>query len=120
MSNDSSDRVGRRPRYPVIECQTADVWIEQAGGRVAARLFDFSRHGVGLLTDEPVGENERVIVHIHHAKSGFDLSSAGAVRWERAVSEANWLIGLEFDEPVPLETLGELFLHEILATKAEV
>lgn len=111
--------VGRKPRHPTVEGQAVEAWFERPAGRLAAVLADFSRHGAGLLTGERVDDGERVVVRIRHAESGLDFSRTGTIRWQRNQSEGCWLVGCEFDEPVSLELLGELFLSEILDANPE-
>jgi hypothetical protein len=106
--------VGRKPRHPTVEGQSVEAWLERSEGRLAAELADFSRHGAGLLTGAPVDGGERVTIRIRHAESGLDLSRAGTVRWQREQREGRWLVGCEFEEPVSLEVLGELFLSQVL------
>ena len=114
MSNRQWSFVGRKPRHPTVEGQAVETWLERATGRLDAELADFSRNGAGLFTSEPAVDGERVTVRIRHAESGLDLSLAGSLRWQREHHESRWLLGCEFEEPVSLETLGELFLSEIL------
>jgi hypothetical protein len=114
MSEVNHDFTGRRPRHAFSEGHAAEAWLERDEHGVAAELIDFSRHGVGLLTGDAAETHDRVTVHIRHANSGLDLSLKGTVRWRRREGEGRWFIGCEFDAPVPLETLGELFLHEVL------
>jgi hypothetical protein len=111
--------VGRKPRHPTVVGQAVEAWLERAAGRLAAELADFSRHGAGLLTAVPLDIGERVTVRIRHAESRLDLSRAGTVRWQREQREGCWLVGCEFEEPVSLELLGELFLSEILDANPE-
>jgi len=115
MSDTKHEFVGRRPRYPVAEGHAAESWLERAQGRLAAELTNFSRHGVGLLTNLPADQGEHVVIRIRHALSGVDLSIAGTVQWRHTDDSGHWLVGCEFAQPMPFETLGELFLHGILS-----
>jgi hypothetical protein len=109
--------VARKPRYPAIADQAAEAWLERADGRLAANLVDFSRQGAGFVADEPADDDERVTVRVRHRESGLDLSLDGTVRWRHLHPDGAWRFGCEFDRPVSLETLGELFLHKILDKK---
>jgi hypothetical protein len=117
MSHNPLNFVVRKPRHTTAQGQAVEAWLERAGGRLDAELANFSRHGVGLIAGEPAEIDERVTLRIRHTESGLDLSLAGTVRWRRARAEGRWLLGCQLDQPVSLETLGELFLREILDAK---
>jgi hypothetical protein len=114
MSEHTWSLAGRKPRHPTVEGQAVEAWLERADSRLVAELADFSRNGAGLVTSAPAIDGERVTVRIRLTESGLDLSLAGTVRWQREQPKGCWFVGCEFEEPVSLETLGELFLREIL------
>ncbi len=83
-------------------------------------LIDFARNGAQLrIAGGPesscLAKGEVVVLGLRAQKTGLDIRLPGTIRWQQAAGPGQWLVGCEFDEEVPLETLGELFLNEILS-----
>ena len=50
---------------------------------------------------------------------GIDVMFPATVRWRREEVAGNWLVGCQTSWQLDLETLGELFLSEILVKNEE-
>jgi hypothetical protein len=118
--------VGRKPRHHVADAGDVSVRLDCKGPIAAdaeslpAELIDFARNGARLrIAGGPErtcpAPGEEVVLGLSSQKSGLNIRLPGAIRWQQAEGPGQWLIGCEFDEEVPLETLGELFLNEILS-----
>ena len=81
---------------------------------IEAQLVDLSREGFRLRVPSPLEDRAPITVRIR-THDGMDLTLAGTVRWQRAEDDA-WLVGCVADRPTDWETLGELFLHNVLNT----
>ena len=114
--------MGRKPRHQVADGSQFSVCLNRVEGEPAeslkAELIDFARHGARLrVADRPnaaSSNGEAVVLQLRSAKPGLDIRLPGRIRWQQAEGPGLWLIGCEFDQEVSLETLGELFLNEIL------
>jgi hypothetical protein len=124
MASKYWDYVGRKPRHAVADAGAVAVRLGRPGEKLEecldAELVDFARNGARLRIVESAGaawlaEGERAVLHVRSLKPGVDVGLPGTVRWRRADGPGLWLIGCEFEAEVPLETLGELFLNEILS-----
>ncbi|HUY89364.1 MAG TPA: PilZ domain-containing protein [Pirellulales bacterium] len=118
--------VGRKPRHHVADASQVSVRLNRANaefaGGLTAELIDFARNGAQLrVADEPdaawPSNGEAVVLELRSEKPGLDIRLPGKIRWQQAEGPGQWLIGCEFDEEVSLETLGELFLAEILSDR---
>jgi hypothetical protein len=83
------------------------------------QLIDFARNGARLrIAGAPErtcpAKGEAVVLGIRSPRPGLDICLPGTIRWQQAEGPGQWLVGCEFDAEVSLETLGELFLNEIL------
>jgi hypothetical protein len=98
------------------------VYVERGAGNgtreLDAELLDLSRHGLRIGTPLPLYQEEAIKVHIEHDPSGVRLALPAVVRWQRGADDV-WSAGCQFDEPLAFETLGELFLNDILAVETE-
>lgn len=128
MSSEIWNFVGRKPRHHVADASQASVRLERAGdesdGGIVAELIDFARNGARLRIIAAPGlplpaKGEAVVLRLRTLKPGVDIRLPGAVRWQQAEGPGQWLVGCEFQEEVSLETLGELFLNEILSDGRE-
>jgi len=112
----------RKPRHRAAGSDGLRVEIcriaTETAALVRAELVDLSREGLQLHTTMSLPDGEPIIVHIVDKPACIDLTMSAAVRWCRSEQEGRWLIGCQSDGPLPWETLGELFLGEILATDA--
>jgi hypothetical protein len=129
MAFDSWNYSGRKPRHQVSDPDAVTVRLSLAGAERAAgvtvELIDFARTGARLRTADSPGEvafkeGDAVIVRLTSQKSRLDFDLPAVVRWQRAEGPGTWLLGCEFMEVVSLETLGELFLNQILSDDRSV
>jgi hypothetical protein len=116
--------VGRKPRHQVADASLLNVRLDRGGAcspaSLTAELIDFARNGAQLrIAGGPeltsLAKEEAVVLSLHSQKMEFDIRLPGKIRWQHAEGPGMWLVGCEFDEEVSLETLGELFLNEILS-----
>ena len=123
MPSETWNFVGRKPRHQVADASEVSVHLNRVqrapAESLAAELVDFARNGARLrVADRPNADlpsiGEAVVLQLRSAKPGLDIRLPGHVRWQQAEGPGQWLVGCEFDEEVSLETLGELFLNEIL------
>ena len=112
----------RRPRHDVTAAAGFPVEVERSAakepGPIEAELVDLSRGGYQLRTSVPLAKGESITLKLYDEKSGLRLALPGTVRWTRSRDGATWLQGCRTSSPIEWETLGELFLSEILATDA--
>jgi len=110
----------RGPRHPgagVASCRVeAERSADREPGLIQAELVDLSRDGYQLRTCVPLAKGESVTLRLHDKNSGLRLALPGTVRWTRSKSDSAWLSGCQASCELDWETLGELFLHGILAT----
>ena len=112
--------VARKPRHQAAQ-QTA-VWLvvepvaPSLSEPIEVELVDLSRGGVQFRSGVPLSVGETIRVQLQDAKSGLELNRQGTVRWTKALGPGTWSIGCRFFEPVDWETLGELFLNDVLST----
>ncbi|MEX2559973.1 MAG: PilZ domain-containing protein [Pirellulales bacterium] len=107
----------RRPRYEARAGHQAQLRIERSGRLppiVPAELINFSRHGARLAVGSPLEDGEQFMLLLTHSKAGMALTLAGELRWQAPTDAGGWLMGCEFVTEVSMETLGEMFLNEIL------
>ena len=119
MGDQGPTYVARRPRHQAAGSATLRVTVDRASGSVPGsvevELVDLSRTGGRLRSPVPLSEAEAITVRIHDESSGLWLRRLAAVRWTRPEGGDTWSIGCQFSQPVDWETLGELFLGEILS-----
>jgi hypothetical protein len=117
MSRRDWSFIGRRPRHQAA----IEVAVVRAGGGEAvpltAELVDLSRHGARLRAEMALAEDEPITIFLSKESTGLDLAFPGAVRWRSREEASRWVYGCQFNEEVPLETLGELFLAGILSVQ---
>ena len=120
MAYDPRQFVVRQPRHSAVDESAGVLWLEvisePAGERRDVVLVDFSRKGAKLELSLPVAPNSAVLLHIENESQGLAISLAGHVRWQRVERVGCWALGCMFDEEVPYETIGELFLSGVLST----
>jgi hypothetical protein len=117
MPHDCTDYSARNPRHLSTGTAALEVKVKRASGDhsiVGAELVDLSRSGFRLRAAMPLAVNESVTVRFLHAESGLDLTLPSTVRWQRPDAGEKWLVGFETERQVEWETLGELFLNDIL------
>lgn len=111
----------RRPRHAVADADSIEVSVERSGQQppssIQAKLVDMSREGFRLRVSIPLEIHEVLTVRIRSEQAKVDLTRSGNVRWRRPDGEGTWLVGCAASQPADWETLGELFLHNILSTQ---
>jgi hypothetical protein len=112
--------VARRPRHPAAGAEGTRVVIEPVAPAssepIEAELLDLSRQGMRIRAAVPFSVGETIDVRINQPPPGPALRRRGTVRWRRPEAQGGWSIGCQFSEPVDWETLGELFLNDVLST----
>ncbi len=120
MSKNPWEYALRNPRHQATGPEGHEIRIERAGGRdplvTSARLIDFSRNGFRLRTPFPLEIGEPLTMQLHDERSSTDLTLFGVVRWCRPDENESWLLGCQTAREADWETLGELFVNEILAS----
>jgi hypothetical protein len=111
--------VARKPRHEVATAGLP-VAITRVGPRppacFQADLLDLSREGFRLRSGVELAVGESFALELRDEKSGLALTLSGTVRWQQPQPEQIWLLGCQSQQQLDWETLGELFLNEILAT----
>jgi len=112
--------IARRPRHRAAGSAGVRVRVERRPGSVPgtidAELVDLSRSGIRLRAAVPLAVEESITVRLHHDVSGVGLTRAGTVRWRSRDQCGTWSVGCVFPQPLDWETLGELFLNQVLST----
>lgn len=119
MSNNLTDLIARRPRHEATAEIAAEVTRSSGTARPAIHgaVVDISRDGFCLETSSPLEIGESVVVRLQDADADLDLALSATVRWRRHDDDGTWLIGCQTPEPLDWETLGELFLRELLVAE---
>jgi hypothetical protein len=86
-----------------------------APASIEVGLLDLSRDGARFRSSVPLAEAEAITVRIDDERSGLRLTRSGTVRWTRPDGGGTWSVGCRFSRPLEWETLGELFLNEVLS-----
>lgn len=120
MPCDFSNFVLRKPRHDVADEGGLAVTIQREAGRrplcFQADLLDLSRDGFRLRSAVPLAAGETFVLELSDERFGLQLALSGTVRWQQAQPEEVWLLGCQTETPLDWETLGELFLSEVLST----
>ena len=107
----------RKPRYEASGNEKLAAEVERSvdgqACAVPAEVLDLSRDGFQLRLPVALTIGEHVCLRLHVEDAGLTLTLPGTVRWQRAADE-QWLVGCLCDQPVAWESLGELFLNEVL------
>ena len=113
----------RVPRHTAPDSGECRVWLEYVSGEFGepceARLVDFSRRGARFELNGSVVPDESLLVRIQADAHSLDVSLPAVVRWQRAEGGGNWALGCLFEQEVPYEVVGELFLSGILSTDSD-
>jgi len=119
MTSDIAAFEARQPRHETLDATHLKVEIRQESASPSepseAQLVDLSRQGLGLRVPISLGLHEQVLVQILDEHSGFSIGISGVVRWQKPADDGHHFIGLRFERELDWETMGELFLNEILA-----
>ena len=118
MATDSFDIAPRNPRHETAA--TARLKMEVEWGSAASRssceaqLVDLSRCGFQLRVPVSQPVHETVSARLQDEACGMQLDLSGRICWCREDGNGHWLIGCQSDRELDWETMGELFLNEIL------
>ncbi len=114
------DYVLRSPRHPspgtLVEVLRAPGGLTNV---VEAELINLSREGFQLRLPIVLDDQELVIMRITTPGHGVDAIFPATVRWQREELSGDWLAGCKTSWQIDLETLGELFLNEILTANPQ-
>lgn len=119
MTDNFLQFVARYPRHQSAGKPELQIKICRSVGEprsLGAELVDFSRDGFRLRVGAPLIVNELVEVLVEDRNSPVELAISATVRWQRPESGERWLTGFKFNRSTDWETLGELFLNDILST----
>ena len=107
--------VARSPRHAstgvIVEVRRSPGGSTNA---IDAELVNLSRDGFQLRLHSALEDQEAVVMRISALERGVDVMFPATVRWQRE-EDGGWLAGCQTSWQLDLETLGELFLSEILA-----
>ena len=118
MADKFSEFIARDPRHQTADKAELNIEVRRSVGEprsLGAELVDFSRDGFRLRVPTPLIVNEPVDVLIEDRHSPFKLAVSATAQWHRPENGDTWLAGFKFDRQADWETLGELFLNDILA-----
>jgi hypothetical protein len=117
-SDDFLDFEARSPRHETTGTARLAVEVKCRSASPAepreAQLIDLSRGGFQLLVPIQLVQHETISARIRDEKSGLQFDLSGHVRWQRQTTDGKWLVGCQADQELDWETMGELFLNEIL------
>lgn len=120
MFNSDPAYLARRPRHLATGGGGLDVTVRRSSRReprlVEAELLNLSRRGVQLRVAAELEVRESVTLQLASEASDLQLTRSAEVRWRHPEPSGAWTVGCMFARQVDLETLGELFLSELLAT----
>ncbi len=108
--------VPRKPRHEISSKCEFHVEMDSSQGldAVDCALIDLSRNGFKAWTATPLEEGAPVRVCLRLEQIGFDSPLAAIVRWTDAMPNGDAVSGFLFQEPVPLEVIGELILLGVI------
>ena len=110
----------RQPRHRASAAEGCEVRIERSPGKdplvTSGRLIDLSRGGFSLRVLVPLEIGEPLTIQIRDDRLTSDITLAGVVQWCRRGEQAGWFLGCQATDLAEYETLGELFINDILST----
>jgi len=119
MSANHWEYVPRSPRHKVTGAVELRAEVERSSGntpaRAAVELINLSREGFQLQVPVELAVGETITFRLHERTAGLDLAFEGTVRWQCPKDDSSWLVGCQTSRQVDYETLGELFLNDVLA-----
>lgn len=108
----------RGPRHEVAEDTGFRIGVTSTGEPEAidCLLIDLSRNGCKAWSSKPLELGRKVEVRLPLEQIGFDSALTATVRWAEPApnSDKGFMIGFLFDEPAPLEVIGELILLGVI------
>ena len=112
--------VARGPRFDCDDAATVELTVTRQGDDGIARgitgeLVNFSRQGIRFHLKEALELGESPVIRLQASDSVFAVEIPGLVKWVTPDEHLGWLVGCQFESEVPWETLGELFIHEVLS-----
>lgn len=112
----------RGPRHLSAEGEAATIELrnrlEQPHPDHLGHPADISRTGMHLVLSKSLPESATVFVTLRDVGGKAILAREAHVQWARRSIDQKWHVGIEFAEPLDWETLGELFLRNILNADA--
>jgi len=124
MAYSISQFVLRLPRHPAAGEAGFPVAVRRCTPEspvaIAADLLDLSRNGFRLRTALPLEIGESLYLDIFEERSSLTLALPATVRWRLEEPDGRWLLGCQAKRELDWETLGELFLNEVLLTNSGV
>ena len=115
-----NDFVARSPRHASTGV-TVEVRRSPGGSAnaIGAELVNLSRDGFQLRLALALEEQETVVMTIAAADRSLDMLFPATIRWCHEEPNGTWLVGCKTVWQLDLETLGELFLNEILVADGQ-
>ena len=118
MTDEYWNYIARKPRHKAAGAPGLSVRVKRnaaaTSAPLTAELLDLSRSGVLLRLPVSIRSGEPIVICLEDKASHIDLTRSAAVRWCRCEEDGQWLVGCESDYPLEWETLGELFLGDVL------
>jgi hypothetical protein len=114
---DDKDFVSRRPRHEAqvdVKCRLL-LWLENEGDVWCAQLADLSRQGLRAITHREMPATETVRIQAELTDTLVQLAAAAKVRWVKLQEDGQWTCGLQFEQELSYEVMGELFLSGALS-----
>ena len=118
MDTESLDIAPRNPRHETAATARLKMDVQwqsaSAGGACDAQLVDLSRCGFQLRVPVSLQPQVTIAAHLQDETGGLQLDLSGQICWCREDGHGHWLVGCQSDRELDWETMGELFLNEIL------
>lgn len=118
MTSDFAAFSARQPRHETTDPTRLKVEFRRESNAATeplqAQLVDLSRQGLQLRVATALDLHESVSVQILDERAGFSICLAGIVRWQKPADDGHHFVGCRFERELDWETMGELFLNEIL------
>ena len=117
-------QVVRHPRHPVDNAGGVRIELQRAqkssGEGDAPQVVDFSRGGCRVQWESQLSKDEPVVLTITDVANGLALELPATVRWSKPLEDSRHESGVQFDNLVDYEHLGELFLAGFLSAEEAV
>ncbi|MGE3777140.1 MAG: PilZ domain-containing protein, partial [Pirellulaceae bacterium] len=99
---------------PDAECRLL-LKLVDSHGEYVGYLADLSRQGLKAATEGELPTDELVRIEAELPDGRLLLSPRATVRWAKIQDNGQWTAGLQFDQELPWEVMGELFLSGVLS-----